>query len=148
MSHHLQIVPSRLRKDDRVSERQPVAAPARIVWKDQKGTTRMANVITRNVSERGVLVDCLSGGTIPLYRLVDLYLERGPKERSDLPAPLQQPHMLAAVYRIGPYSQATGAPESYALRLLVPPGGKSRAADRTASHRAEARAAVCQSLTA
>jgi len=54
----------------RTAERHSVAVPARLTWKDQYGTTRFASVITRNVSEFGVYVECHSPVSIPLYRLV------------------------------------------------------------------------------
>ena len=68
--------------------------PGQIVWKDARGTTRMASVVTRDVSEHGVLVDCLSGTPIPLYRLVHFQVDRearhaaGPARR---PAQVQRP---------------------------------------------------------
>ena len=53
------------RTDKRVAERRRIAVPGQIVWKDAKGTTRMAAVVTRDVSEHGVSVDCLGGMPIP-----------------------------------------------------------------------------------
>ena len=53
------------RSDQRQSERLAIEVPGQIVWKDAKGTTRMASVVTRNVSEQGVRVECLSGTPIP-----------------------------------------------------------------------------------
>ena len=50
--------------------------PARLTWKDQRGTTRFASVVTRNVSEFGVYVECQSPVSIPLFRLVQFQLER------------------------------------------------------------------------
>jgi hypothetical protein len=38
----------------RESERIAVDLPARLTWKDQRGTTRFASVVARNVSEFGV----------------------------------------------------------------------------------------------
>jgi hypothetical protein len=110
------------RADKRISERRAVAVPGQIVWKDARGTTRMASVVTRDVSEHGVSVDCLSGTAIPLYRLVYFQIDREARNRPDLPAALRKPNVLSAVFRVGAYSQATGAPGDYALRLLVEPG--------------------------
>ena len=56
------------RSDKRQAERLTIAVPGQIVWKDAKGTTRMASVVTRDVSEQGVRVECLSGTPIPLSR--------------------------------------------------------------------------------
>jgi hypothetical protein len=81
----------------------------------------MASVMTRDVSEHGVSVNCLSGAAIPLYRLVYFQIDRDARNRPDLPAALRKPNVLSAVFRVGPYSQATGAPAEYALRLLVEP---------------------------
>src|SRR5919198_3930060 len=109
------------RADKRTSERRVVAVPGQIVWKDARGTTRMAAVVTRDVSEHGVSVDCLSGTAIPLYRLVYFQIDRDARNRPDLPSALRKPNVLSAVFRVGAYSQATGAPAEYALRLLVEP---------------------------
>jgi hypothetical protein len=103
------------------------------VWKDARGTTRIASVVTRDVSEHGVSVDCLGGTPIPLYRLVYFQVERDSRARVDLPEPLRKSNVLSAVFRVGPCSQATGAPTDYALRLLVEPDrGESYAGSRTA----------------
>lgn len=109
------------RADKRTSERRTVAVPGQIVWKDARGTTRMASVVTRDVSEHGVSVDCLNGTAIPLYRLVYFQIDRDARNRPDLPPALRKPNVLSAVFRVGAYSQATGAPAEYALRLLVEP---------------------------
>src|SRR5207253_481343 len=44
-------------QDQRTTERQSVALPARLTWKDARGTTRFATVVTRNVSQFGVYVE-------------------------------------------------------------------------------------------
>ena len=113
------------RAEKRAAERRPMAVPGQIVWKDARGTTRIASVVTRDVSEHGVRVECLGGVPIPLYRLVYFQLDRGVREKTDLPAALRKSNVLAAVFRVGPSSQATGAPTDYALRLLVEPDRKS-----------------------
>lgn len=109
------------RTDKRTAERRNVAVPGQIVWKDGKGTTRLASVITRDVSEHGVAVECLNGAAIPLYRLVYFQIDRDARHRPDLPEALRKQNVLSAVFRVGPYSQTTGAPSEYALRLLVEP---------------------------
>lgn len=118
------------RPDKRASERHHVQVPGQIVWKDARGSTRMASVITRDVSENGVAVECLGGTPIPLYRLVFFQVDRDSRHRTDLPPSLRKPSILSAVFRVGPCSQATGAPSEYALRLLVEP---ERQASTTAS---------------
>src|SRR6476620_11049304 len=51
----------------RGAQRRAVTLPARLTWKDQRGAVRFATVITRNVSELGVFVECQSAVSIPLY---------------------------------------------------------------------------------
>jgi len=60
----------------RAFDRRAVMIPARLTWKDQRGATRFASVVTRNVSEFGVYVECQSAVSIPVYRLVHFQLER------------------------------------------------------------------------
>ncbi len=105
---------------ERAAERHPISVPARLTWKDQRGTTRFASVITRNVSEYGVYVECQSAISIPLYRLVQFQLERETRESDSLPGSLRQGRILSAVYRISPPKQR-GAPHGLALRLIVDP---------------------------
>jgi hypothetical protein len=118
---------SALRADKRIAERHKIAVPAQIVWKDARGTTRMASVVTRDVSETGVAVECLQGPAIPLYRMVYFQVDRSARDRNDLPAALRKSNVLSAVFRVGTCSQRTGSPTEYALRLLVEPDRKSAA---------------------
>src|SRR5260370_36431455 len=62
-------------KNQRSTERRPVALPARLTWKDQRGTTRFATVVARNVSDFGVYVECQAPVSIPLYRLAAIPAE-------------------------------------------------------------------------
>jgi len=64
------------RGDKRTSERRRLEVPGQIVWKDARGTTKFASVVTRDVSEHGVAVECLNGAAIPLYRLVYFQVDR------------------------------------------------------------------------
>ena len=109
------------RSDKRSADRLRIAVPGQIVWKDAKGTTRMAAVVTRDVSDNGVSVDCLGGMPIPLFRLVFFQVDREARTRHDLPAALRKSGVLSAIFRVGPCRQATGAPSEYALRMLVEP---------------------------
>jgi hypothetical protein len=128
MEQRLRLVQgTQARAEKRTAERRPIAVPGQIVWKDARGTTRIASVVTKDVSEQGVGVECLAGLPIPLYRLVYFQLERGVRERVDLPPALQKSNVLSAIFRVGPSSQATGAPTHYALRLLVEPDRKNNA---------------------
>src|SRR3954467_8591851 len=120
------------RSDKHLAARRRLAVPGQIVWKDAKGMTRMAAVVTRDVSERGVSVDCLGGMPIPLFRLVYFQVDREARNRLDLPAALQKSSVLSAVFRVGPCRQATGAPSEYALRMLVEPERVAAAAPAVA----------------
>src|SRR5262245_54581525 len=107
--------------DKRASERRPVQVPARLMWKDQRGTTRFASVLTRDVSELGVYVECQSAVSIPLYRLVQFQIERDIRDASNQPLPtaLRQGRILSAVYRVIPGTPA--GRQGLALRLMVDP---------------------------
>ncbi len=121
--------------NQRASERRDVHLPARLTWKDQRGATRFATVVTRNVSEYGVYVECQSAVSIPLYRLVQFQLDRDVREADRLPDTLRQGRVLSAVYRVSP-PQPSGTPQGLALRLIVDP--KHRAADVETENRATA----------
>ena len=64
------------RRIERSSERRAIALPARLTWKDASGAVRFISVMTRDVSDAGVFVECEAGAAIPLYRLVHLQVER------------------------------------------------------------------------
>lgn len=109
------------RAENRRSERRQVAVPGQIVWKDARGATRMAPVMTKDVSDHGVSLECQIPTAIPLYRLVYFQVDRDARHSADLPAALRKANVLSAVFRVGEYSPVTGAPTHYALRLLVEP---------------------------
>jgi len=112
----------------RASDRQPLVLPARLTWKDQHGATRFASVVTRDVSDFGVYVECLSAVSIPLYRLVQFQLERDVRDADRVPVALKQGgRILSAVYRIKPATRS-GARQCLALRLMVDP--KRRLSER------------------
>jgi hypothetical protein len=117
--------------EKRSATRRQLAVPGQIVWKDARGTTRMASVVTRDVSETGVSVECLQGPAIPLYRIVYFQVDRSVRTRKDLPPALRGSNVLSAVFRVGEFSQRTGAPTEYALRLLVEPQRLASAAAMT-----------------
>jgi hypothetical protein len=106
--------------EQRTTTRRTLGVPGRLVWKDSRGATRFNSVVIRDVSETGAYVESVSGAAIPLYRLVSLQTERD-VEATVLPAHLRNGRILSAVFRVGPASRATGAPEGYGLRLLVEP---------------------------
>jgi hypothetical protein len=104
----------------RAFDRRAVTIPARLTWKDQRGATRFASVVTRNVSEFGVYVECQSPVSIPLYRLVYFQLEREARESDGVPAAIRQGRILAAVYRVATPPMA-GTRQGLALRLMIDP---------------------------
>ena len=120
------------RSEKRTSERRSLAVPGQIVWKDARGNTKLTSVVTRDVSDHGVSVECLNGAAIPLYRLVYFQIDRDARHRSDVPDALRKPNVLSAIFRVGEDNRATGAPSEYALRLLVEPARPAQVATRTA----------------
>src|SRR5688572_30080381 len=89
------------RAEKRTAERRRLAVPGQIVWKDDRGTTRIASVRTRDVSEYGVSVECLGGMPIPQFRLVYFQVDRDARNREDLPPSLRKSSVLSAVFRVG-----------------------------------------------
>jgi len=106
---------------DRIGSRRRVAIPGRLTWRDSTGTLRFASVVTRDVSDSDAFVECQMPASIPLYRLVHFQVERSAQDRADLPPVLRRGKLLSAVYRVGPYTPATGTPQGYAIRLLAEP---------------------------
>jgi hypothetical protein len=111
-----------VKESQRVSERKNVSVPARLTWKDASGAVRFASVMTRDISEAGVFVECEAGAAIPLYRLVHLQVERSSTHIEHLPSRLREGRVLSAVWRVAPCRRSTGTPSGYALRFLVEPG--------------------------
>lgn len=105
----------------RRAERRRLTLSGRLTWRDARGIPRFASVLTRDVSEGGVYLECRGGEPIPLYRLVYLQLEREERDAVELPATLKDGRVLSAVTRVGPCEPSTGTPSGYALRLLVEP---------------------------
>lgn len=124
-------------RHDRLAERFDVTLPARLTWKDQRGTTRFASVVTRNVSEFGLFVESQSPVSLPLYRLVHVQLERDCRDAKQVPAALRDGRVLAAVYRIAPPTYSGGR-HGLALRLMVDPKRASMPAAAVEKTRATA----------
>jgi hypothetical protein len=121
MEQRLRLVQGGARPDQRKVERRRMQLPGQIVWKDQRGQTRMAAVVTKDVSDQGVSFECRTGLSVPLYRLVYFQIDRHARNRPDLPAALRKQSVLSAIFRVGESSEKTGTPTEYALRLLVEP---------------------------
>jgi len=119
----------------RSSERRVLTLPARLTWKDQRGATRFAIVVTRNVSDFGVYVECQSPVSIPLFRLVQFQLERTTGGEA-LPPTLQQGRVLSAVYRVSP--PLGSRPQGLALRLMIDPRHAASAPAQVKATRATA----------
>jgi hypothetical protein len=105
----------------RQAERRRLSVAGRLTWRDARGIPRFATVVTRDVSDGGVYLECRGGEPIPLYRLVYLQIERDERDAQTLPPSLRDGRVLSAVYRVGPAEPGTGTPSGYALRLLVDP---------------------------
>ena len=135
MDHIWPAEKSQSMSNKRTAERRPICLPARLTWKDQRGTTRFASVITRNVSDVGVFVECQGAVSIPLYRLVQFQLERDVRDSDPLPASLRSGRVLSAVYRVTPPTPSGGR-QGLALRLMVDP--KRRALEVPDVHAATA----------
>ena len=106
--------------------------PGQIVWRDGRGQTRMVPVVTHDVSEHGVRIECRSGVAIPLYRLVYFQVDKHVRTRPTCPTRSASQSVLSAIFRVGPSSDVTGAPTEYALRLLVEPQQAAVSATKTA----------------
>jgi hypothetical protein len=111
---------SRPTRNKRATERINLMLPARLTWKDQRGSTRFASVITRDVSEFGVFVECQSPISISQFRLVQFQLERDVRDADGLPESLRQGRLLSAVYRVHQPTRSGGR-QGLALRLMVDP---------------------------
>ena len=128
-------VPPSIAANKRRAERRPMIVPARLAWKDQRGIDRFASVVTRDVSEQGVFVECQSALSIPLYRLVQLQIEPCVRSSQELPEILRQGRILSAVYRVA--KPALGGRSGLALRLLIDPR-RARAVEQAEAARATA----------
>ncbi len=106
--------------EKRKSERTHVVLPARLTWKDQRGTVKWASVTTRDISEYGVFVELPTPVSIGLFRLAQFQLERDARDLRGVPHALRQGRLLAAVYRVHPPTRAGGR-QGLALRLMVDP---------------------------
>jgi len=126
-------LPASTENKPRIGARRKVRVPGRLTWRDSSGTLRFVSVVTQDVSDLDVFVECQVPASIPLYRLVHFQIERGARECDELPASLRSGKVLSAVYRVGAYRAATGTPHGYALRLLVEP---ARATSSAAAIRA------------
>jgi hypothetical protein len=110
------------------AERRPLNLPGRVTWKDARGTTRFASVMTRDVSATGIYIEWNEPTSIPMYRLVSFQIERDVRNLEGIPPALQSGRVLSAVYRQGTFQRSTGTPEGYGLRLLIEPSDRKSVA--------------------
>jgi hypothetical protein len=61
----------------RIGTRRKIRVPGRLTWRDSSGTLRFVSVVTCDVSDLDVFVECQVPASIPLYRLVHFQVERG-----------------------------------------------------------------------
>ena len=116
-----QLISTKTLSKQRSSQRVSMSVPARITWKDASGAVRFASVMTRDISDAGVFVECDAGAAIPLFRLVHLQVERSAAMNQQLPSRLREGRVLSAVWRVAPCRRSTGTPSGYALRFLLDP---------------------------
>jgi hypothetical protein len=110
------------------AQRTPLVLPGRVTWKDSRGATRFASVMTRDVSETGVFIEWREAVSLPMYRLVSFQIEKDVRSLECFPQALRTGKVLSAVYRRGAFQRATGTPDGYGLRMLVEPAGARGAA--------------------
>jgi hypothetical protein len=120
---------SMLDAGQRAGARRTLQIPGRMTWRDNSGTLRFVSVMTRDMSDHDVYVECQGPTAIPLYRLVHFQVERSARTTEALPEALRAGKVLSAVYRVGPYQPATGTPQGFALRFIVEPK-RAAAAER------------------
>ena len=108
----------------RIGTRRKIALNGRLTWRDGSGTLRFASVVTRDVSDVDVFVECQMPASIPLYRLVNFQIERDVRALEGLPHALRSGRVLTVVYRTGRVQRATGTPDGYGLRLMVEPAAR------------------------
>ena len=120
-------------RPERIGNRRRVRVPGRLTWRDSSGTLRFVSVTTRDISDLDAFVECDRPASIPLYRLVHFQVERSAQDRADLPPVLRRGKLLSAVYRVGPYTPATGTPQGYAIRLLAEPKASAQPAAESES---------------
>jgi hypothetical protein len=111
------------------AQRKPLALSGRVTWKDARGMTRFASVVTRDISETGLFIEWREPTSIPLYRLVSFQLERDSRNLDYLPLALRSGKVLSAVYRLGRFQRSTGTPDGYGLRMLVEPAARTDASE-------------------
>ena len=82
---------------------------------------RFATVVTRDISDFGVYLECRAADAIPLYRLVYLQIERDGRDVSQLPPALRDGRVLSA----GLPRRPGGALDRHALGLRLAPARRT-----------------------
>ena len=65
----------------RAGNRRKLTVAGRLTWRDANGMLRFASVVTRDVSETDVFVECQGPASIPKFRLVHFQVERSAQNR-------------------------------------------------------------------
>src|SRR5712691_10062142 len=84
---------------ERIGQRRKIRVPGRLTWRDASGALRFASVMTCDISDVDVFVECQVPTSIPLYRLVHFQVERLARGKVELPAALKHGKVLSAIYR-------------------------------------------------
>ena len=122
MEQRLRLVQGGGRYEKRTADRHHVAVPGQIVWKDARGTTRMA--VGRHARRQRARRQRRLPGRHAHSAVPPGLLPGGPRRaqpRRTCPPSLRKSSVLSAIFRVGPCSDVTGVPTEYALRLLVEP---------------------------
>ena len=117
----LSIAPTRTTDHATRAERRPLVLPGRVTWKDARGATRFASVVTRDVSDDGVYIEWTRIDVDSALPAGDIPARARCAQHRGLPPALRAGKVLSAVYRAGDFQKSTGTPEGYGLRLLVDP---------------------------
>jgi hypothetical protein len=98
---------------------RPVTLSARLTWKDANGAMRFTSARTSQLTDTGVIVECESAVSLPLYQLVHFQVEKAAREWVELPQPLRNGRALSAVWQVAPCKPSTGTPGGYALKFMT-----------------------------
>jgi hypothetical protein len=121
--------------DRRATRRADASISGHLTWRDARGATRFASVVTRDISDFGAYVECESPASIPLFRLVTLQLDdEQASSCPDVPQELRAGKVQCAVYRAVTADRGRGARQGYGLRLLIDPRHRVAASPRRHAH--------------
>ena len=115
----------------RTAERHPVALPGRVTWRDSRGMTRFASVVTRDVSDSGVYLECRGRRCHPALQAgVSPVGTRHPRARRASSAVARRPRAVGGVP-----GGSLRTDDGHAVWLCAPPAGRAVAASASTSRR-------------